>query len=129
MLLFSSFVDPYGNLMRGDDPLAKTEILEWGDITIPEIQKYIRSYSPMQNIYKAKGSKTTVISLLGSKDIYINNDDVIMWSNSLRELGIHSLVYLNPNAGHSGLNNEDNKLAINVVNYFLEQIGTKNCCE
>ncbi len=56
-------------------------------------------------------------------DPYINNNDVILWSNELRKRGIHSLIYLNYNAGHSGLRNEDINLTINVLNYFLEQIG------
>lgn len=47
MLLFSPFINPYGQLICGKDPLVKTEVSEWGDISNEKIRKYIKSYSPL----------------------------------------------------------------------------------
>ena len=94
MLLFSPFVNPYDALQNFNDPLSKTEVSEWGDISNPKIKKYIKSYSPMQNIAKARGSGTLVINILGAKDIYINNKDVLEWSNKQTSIGFPKSIVL-----------------------------------
>ncbi|WP_051439202.1 prolyl oligopeptidase family serine peptidase [Streptococcus mutans] len=121
ILLFSPFINPYDALQREDDPLSKMEILEWGDIGDKKVREYIKTYSPRQNVDKAKNSQTTVISLLGGKDPYINNGDVFDWSNKLESYDVNSLVYLNEKAGHGGLTIADSTL-IGVLNYFFEEI-------
>lgn len=77
ILLFSPFINPYDTLQNPNDPLSKTEIAEWGDIRDPEVKAYIKSYSPMQNIEKARDSNTVIVNILGEKDPYINNNKVI----------------------------------------------------
>lgn len=77
ILLFSPFINPYDTLQNPNDPLSKTEIAEWGDIRDPEVKAYIKSYSPMQNIEKARDSNTVIVNILGEKDPYINNNEVI----------------------------------------------------
>ncbi|VKT86722.1 prolyl oligopeptidase family protein [Streptococcus pneumoniae] len=72
ILLFSPFINPYDTLQNPNDPLSKTEIAEWGDIRDPEVKAYIKSYSPMQNIEKARDSNTVIVNILGEKDPYIN---------------------------------------------------------
>ena len=126
MLLFSPFVNPYDALQNFNDPLSKTEVSEWGDISNPKIKKYIKSYSPMQNIAKARGSGTLVINILGAKDIYINNKDVLEWSNKLNALGINSLLFLNKSAGHGGFNLSDDHLMIDTLSYFFEVVEGEN---
>ena len=121
ILLFSPFINPYDALQRDDDPLSKMEVLEWGDIGDKKVREYIKTYSPRQNVNKAKNSQTTVISLLGGKDPYINNSYVFDWSNKLKSYNVNSLVYLNEKAGHGGLTIADNTL-IGVLNYFFEEI-------
>lgn len=77
ILLFSPFINPYDTLQNPNDPLSKTEIAEWGDIRDPEVKAYIKSYSPMQNIEKARDSNTVIVNILGEKDPYINNNEVM----------------------------------------------------
>lgn len=122
MLLFSPFINPYNQLIYGHDPLTKTEISEWGDITDKKVRKYIKSYSPLQNVDKAQGSNTIVLSILGQTDNYVDNNDVIEWSNKLQRLDVKSYVYLNPNAGHGGINSEEKELLINILSFFLKTV-------
>ncbi|HEL0020906.1 TPA: prolyl oligopeptidase family serine peptidase, partial [Streptococcus equi subsp. zooepidemicus] len=123
ILLFSPFIDPYSSLLSKKDPLSKTELGEWGDISNKEIQDYIKGYSPMQNIGNLKQSNTTIISLLGENDIYIDNRSVIEWSNKLCMKNIKSLVYINKNAGHGGVSHKDKDLFVNILSYFLSVVS------
>ncbi|HFI0215599.1 TPA: prolyl oligopeptidase family serine peptidase [Streptococcus suis] len=123
ILLFSPFINPYDTLQNPNDPLSKTEISEWGDIRNPIVKDYIKSYSPMQNVKKATGSKSIVINILGGKDPYINNEEVLEWSNKLKDIGVKSLLYYNNKAGHGGLTSLDDYLIIDTLSYFLEIVG------
>jgi len=123
ILLFSPFIDPYGALLSKNDPLSKTEIAEWGDICDRRIRKYIRDYSPMQNIEKVKSSNSTIISLLGKNDKYIDNSSVVEWSNRLHTKNINSLVYINENAGHGGISHNDKELFAIIMSYFLSIVN------
>ncbi|HEU8964745.1 TPA: S9 family peptidase, partial [Streptococcus pneumoniae] len=118
ILLFSPFINPYDTLQNPNDPLSKTEIAEWGDIRDPEVKAYIKSYSPMQNIEKARDSNTVIVNILGEKDPYINNNEVIEWSKKLNSIGVKSLLYLNKAAGHGGFTPSDVLLMIDTLNYF-----------
>ncbi|HEV9167471.1 TPA: S9 family peptidase [Streptococcus pneumoniae] len=126
ILLFSPFINPYDTLQNPNDPLSKTEIAEWGDIRDPEVKAYIKSYSPMQNIEKARDSNTVIVNILGEKDPYINNNEVIEWSKKLNSIGVKSLLYLNKAAGHGGFTPSDVLLMINTLNYFFEEVGRNN---
>ncbi|VTJ26562.1 prolyl oligopeptidase family protein [Streptococcus pneumoniae] len=126
ILLFSPFINPYDTLQNPNDPLSKTEIAEWGDIRDPEVKAYIKSYSPMQNIEKARDSNTVIINILGEKDPYINNNEVIEWSKKLNSIGVKSLLYLNKAAGHGGFTPSDVLLMIDTLNYFFEEVGRNN---
>ncbi|HHK6488169.1 TPA: prolyl oligopeptidase family serine peptidase, partial [Streptococcus pneumoniae] len=117
ILLFSPFINPYDTLQNPNDPLSKTEIAEWGDIRDPEVKAYIKSYSPMQNIEKARDSNTVIVNILGEKDPYINNNEVIEWSKKLNSIGVKSLLYLNKAAGHGGFTPSDVLLMIDTLNY------------
>ncbi|HEV1445128.1 TPA: S9 family peptidase, partial [Streptococcus pneumoniae] len=122
ILLFSPFINPYDTLQNPNDPLSKTEIAEWGDIRDPEVKAYIKSYSPMQNIEKARDSNTVIVNILGEKDPYINNNEVIEWSKKLNSIGVKSLLYLNKAAGHGGFTPSDVLLMIDTLNYFFEEV-------
>ncbi|HGS8440897.1 prolyl oligopeptidase family serine peptidase [Streptococcus pneumoniae] len=126
ILLFSPFINPYDTLQNPNDPLSKTEIAEWGDIRDPEVEAYIKSYSPMQNIEKARDSNTVIVNILGEKDPYINNNEVIEWSKKLNSIGVKSLLYLNKAAGHGGFTPSDVLLMIDTLNYFFEEVGRNN---
>ncbi|CEO80011.1 prolyl oligopeptidase family serine peptidase [Streptococcus pneumoniae] len=126
ILLFSPFINPYDTLQNPNDPLSKTEIAEWGDIRDPEVKAYIKSYSPMQNIEKARDSNTVIVNILGEKDPYINNNEVIEWSKKLNSIGVKSLLYLNKAAGHRGFTPSDVLLMIDTLNYFFEEVGRNN---
>lgn len=126
ILLFSPFINPYDTLQNPNDPLSKTEIAEWGDIRDPEVKAYIKSYSPMQNIEKARDSNTVIVNILGEKDPYINNNEVIEWSKKLNSIGVKSLLYLNKAAGHEGFTPSDVLLMIDTLNYFFEEVGRNN---
>ncbi|VFH85219.1 prolyl oligopeptidase family protein [Streptococcus pneumoniae] len=126
ILLFSPFINPYDTLQNPNDPLSKTEIAEWGDIRDPEVKAYIKSYSPMQNIEKARDSNTVIVNILGEKDPYINNNEVIEWSKKLNSIGVKSLLYLNKVAGHGGFTPSDVLLMIDTLNYFFEEVGRNN---
>lgn len=126
ILLFSPFINPYDTLQNPNDPLSKTEIAEWGDIRDPEVKAYIKSYSPMQNIEKARDSNTVTVNILGEKDPYINNNEVIEWSKKLNSIGVKSLLYLNKAAGHGGFTPSDVLLMIDTLNYFFEEVGRNN---
>ncbi|VIR22445.1 prolyl oligopeptidase family protein [Streptococcus pneumoniae] len=126
ILLFSPFINPYDTLQNPNDPLSKTEIAEWGDIRDPEVKAYIKSYSPMQNIEKARDSNTVIVNILGEKDPYINNNEVIKWSKKLNSIGVKSLLYLNKAAGHGGFTPSDVLLMIDTLNYFFEEVGRNN---
>ncbi|WP_057491721.1 prolyl oligopeptidase family serine peptidase [Streptococcus orisasini] len=126
MLLFSPFINPYDSLHKKDNPLSITEIEEWGDIQNKKISDYILSYSPMQNIEYAKNSNVKIITLLGENDPYINNQDVLCWSQKLNEYGYQSIVHLDNDAGHGGLASNNEELLENTLNYFLEQVERDN---
>ncbi|CTH34310.1 protease II (oligopeptidase B) [Streptococcus pneumoniae] len=126
ILLFSPFINLYDTLQNPNDPLSKTEIAEWGDIRDPEVKAYIKSYSPMQNIEKARDSNTVIVNILGEKDPYINNNEVIEWSKKLNSIGVKSLLYLNKAAGHGGFTPSDVLLMIDTLNYFFEEVGRNN---
>lgn len=126
ILLFSPFINPYDTLQNPNDPLSKTEIAEWGDIRDPEVKAYIKSYSPMQNIEKARDSNTVIVNILGEKNPYINNNEVIEWSKKLNSIGVKSLLYLNKAAGHGGFTPSDVLLMIDTLNYFFEEVGRNN---
>lgn len=126
ILLFSPFINPYDTLQNPNDPLSKTEIAEWGDIRDPEVKAYIKSYSPMQNIEKARDSNTVIVNILDEKDPYINNNEVIEWSKKLNSIGVKSLLYLNKAAGHGGFTPSDVLLMIDTLNYFFEEVGRNN---
>ncbi|VQX35152.1 prolyl oligopeptidase family protein [Streptococcus pneumoniae] len=126
ILLFSPFINPYDTLQNPNDPLSKTEIAEWGDIRDPEVKAYIKSYSPMQNIEKARDSNTVIVNILGEKDSYINNNEVIEWSKKLNSIGVKSLLYLNKAASHGGFTPSDVLLMIDTLNYFFEEVGRNN---
>lgn len=126
ILLFSPFINPYDTLQNPNDPLSKTEIAEWGDIRDPEVKAYIKSYSPMQNIEKARDSNTVIVNILGEKDPYINNNEVIELSKKLNSIGVKSLLYLNKAAGHGGFTPSDVLLMIDTLNYFFEEVGRNN---
>ncbi|VKE50444.1 prolyl oligopeptidase family protein [Streptococcus pneumoniae] len=126
ILLFSPFINPYDTLQNPNDPLSKTEIAEWGDIRDPEVKAYIKSYSPMQNIEKARDSNTVIVNILGEKDPYINNNEVIEWSKKLNSIGVRSLLYLNKAASHGGFTPSDVLLMIDTLNYFFEEVGRNN---
>lgn len=126
ILLFPPFINPYDTLQNPNDPLSKTEIAEWGDIRDPEVKAYIKSYSPMQNIEKARDSNTVIVNILGEKDPYINNNEVIEWSKKLNSIGVKSLLYLNKAAGHGGFTPSDVLLMIDTLNYFFEEVGRNN---
>ncbi|HGL0223277.1 TPA: prolyl oligopeptidase family serine peptidase [Streptococcus pneumoniae] len=126
ILLFSPFINPYDTLQNPNDPLSKTEIAEWGDIRDPEVKAYIKSYSPMQNIEKARDSNTVIVNILGEKDPYINNNEVIEWSKKLNSIGVKSLLYLNKAAGHGGFTPSDVLLMVDTLNYFFEEVGRNN---
>ncbi|VOB24450.1 prolyl oligopeptidase family protein [Streptococcus pneumoniae] len=126
ILLFSPFINPYDTLQNPNDPLSKTEIAEWGDIRDPEVKAYIKSYSPMQNIEKTRDSNTVIVNILGEKDPYINNNEVIEWSKKLNSIGVKSLLYLNKAAGHGGFTPSDVLLMIDTLNYFFEEVGRNN---
>ncbi|HEV8086776.1 TPA: S9 family peptidase [Streptococcus pneumoniae] len=126
ILLFSPFINPYDTLQNPNDPLSKTKIAEWGDIRDPEVKAYIKSYSPMQNIEKARDSNTVIVNILGEKDPYINNNEVIEWSKKLNSIGVKSLLYLNKAAGHGGFTPSDVLLMIDTLNYFFEEVGRNN---
>lgn len=126
ILLFSPFINPYDTLQNPNDPLSKTEIAEWGDIRDPEVKAYIKSYSPMQNIEKARDSNTVIVNILGEKDPYINNNEVVEWSKKLNSIGVKSLLYLNKAAGHGGFTPSDVLLMIDTLNYFFEEVGRNN---
>ncbi|HEX1148030.1 TPA: S9 family peptidase [Streptococcus pneumoniae] len=126
ILLFSPFINPYDTLQNPNDPLSKTAIAEWGDIRDPEVKAYIKSYSPMQNIEKARDSNTVIVNILGEKDPYINNNEVIEWSKKLNSIGVKSLLYLNKAAGHGGFTPSDVLLMIDTLNYFFEEVGRNN---
>lgn len=126
ILLFSPFINPYDTLQNPNDSLSKTEIAEWGDIRDPEVKAYIKSYSPMQNIEKARDSNTVIVNILGEKDPYINNNEVIEWSKKLNSIGVKSLLYLNKAAGHGGFTPSDVLLMIDTLNYFFEEVGRNN---
>ena len=124
MLLFSPFVNPFEALQCRDDPMSKTELFEWGDIRDNNVKNYIYSYSPQQNVEKSLDSKTRVISILGARDPYINNQHVIKWSDSLNSIGVESKVYLNPKAGHGGISESDSHLLIKILSHFLEIVSS-----
>ncbi|HGJ6856192.1 TPA: prolyl oligopeptidase family serine peptidase [Streptococcus pneumoniae] len=126
ILLFSPFINPYDTLQNPNDPLSKTEIAEWGDIRAPEVKAYIKSYSPMQNIEKARDSNTVIVNILGEKAPYINNNEVIEWSKKLNSIGVKSLLYLNKAADHGGFTPSDVLLMIDTLNYFFEEVGRNN---
>lgn len=123
MLLASPFVDPYNTMLYKRDYLSHMEVAEWGDpSTDLKVRKYIHSYSPMQNVKKAKGSKTNLFVVCGENDKQISNKDVKSWLQQLQALGVSSHLEINPKASHGGLPQGDIKALTKILVNFLYSV-------
>lgn len=123
MLLASPFVDPYNTMLYKRDYLSHMEVAEWGDpSTDLKVRKYIHSYSPMQNVKKAKGSKTNLFVVCGENDKQISNEDVKSWLQKLQALGVSSHLEINPKASHGGLPQGDIKALTKILVDFLYSV-------
>lgn len=123
MLLASPFVDPYSTMLYKRDYLSHMEVAEWGDPnTDLTVRKYIQSYSPLQNVNKAKGSKTNLFVVCGENDKQISNEDVINWLQKLQVIGINSHLEINKQAGHGGLPQGDIQSLTKILSNFLHSI-------
>lgn len=123
MLLASPFVDPYNTMLYKRDYLSHMEVAEWGNpSTDLKVRKYIHSYSPMQNVKKAKGSKTNLFVVCGESDKQISNEDVKSWLQKLQALGVSSHLEINPKASHGGLPQGDIKTLTKILVDFLYSV-------
>lgn len=123
MLLASPFVDPYNTMLYKRDYLSHMEVAEWGNpSTDLKVRKYIHSYSPMQNVKKAKGSKTNLFVVCGENDKQISNEDVKSWLQKLQALGVSSHLEINPKASHGGLPQGDINALTKILVDFLYSV-------
>lgn len=123
ILLASPFIDPFNTMLYKRDYLSHMEVAEWGDpSTDLKIRKYIHSYSPMQNVKKAKGSKTNLFVICGENDKQISNEDVKSWLQKLQALGVTSHLEIHPKASHGGLPQGDIQALTKILADFLYSV-------
>ena len=98
------FVDICNTMLDEDLPLTVTEIPEWGDLkNNKEAYKYIRSYSPYDNVKKQEYPHMLITG--GVTDPRVTYWEMTKWTAKIRDYKKDNnllLLKMNMDAGHSG---------------------------
>ena len=98
------FVDICNTMLDEDLPLTVTEIPEWGDMKKdPEAFKYIKSYSPYDNVKKQHYPNMLITG--GITDPRVTYWEMTKWIAKLRDFKTDKnliILDMNMDAGHSG---------------------------
>ncbi|MGZ3695259.1 MAG: S9 family peptidase [Bdellovibrionota bacterium] len=97
------FVDVLTTMLDESIPLTTGEYDEWGDPRKPEYYKYMKSYSPYDNV-TAKAYPNVLVSS-GLHDSQVQYWEPTKWAAKLRKLNTNNaliLLHTEMDAGHSG---------------------------
>ncbi|MES2963578.1 MAG: prolyl oligopeptidase family serine peptidase, partial [Bdellovibrionota bacterium] len=97
------FVDVLNTMLDKDLPLTQLEYKEWGNPAEAKFYKYIKSYSPYDNV--ARKTYPPLMVTCGLNDPRVTYWEPAKWVAKLRELkkGDHPIVFkTNMGAGHFG---------------------------
>ncbi len=120
------FVDVMTTMLDPDLPLTVTEYEEWGNPNIPEFYKYIKSYSPYDNV-TARDYPNMLITA-GWNDSRVKYWEPAKWTARLRALKTDRnrlLLKTNMGAGHAGPSGRYNNLKELAFEYafILDGLG------
>lgn len=104
--MISPFLDPLSELKNQQSYLASREVDEWGDVSDPEIEDYIRSYSPIENLNDRVDCN--VFLRISPNDPRVNYRCAMNWVSLVNERrnGCTVVVSDDKSFGHSGALNQ-----------------------
>jgi oligopeptidase B len=97
------FVDVVATMQDETVPLTVTEYDEWGNPSDKTVQRYLVSYSPVDNVEKQK--YPSMLIRAGYRDTRVQFTEVAKWAMTLRSLKTDDnplLLRTNMKAGHFG---------------------------
>lgn len=122
------FVDVVTTMLDESIPLTTGEYDEWGNPNNPKYYKYIKSYSPYDNIKKAKYPAMLVTT--GLHDSQVQYWEPAKWVARLREYNTGKnkiLLFTNMEAGHGGASGRFERLKEVALEYvFLLELESIN---
>jgi oligopeptidase B len=125
------FVDVVTTILDPDLPLSVIEWDEWGNPNQPEFYRYMKSYSPYDNV-KAQGYPHLLITA-GLNDPRVSYWEPAKWTAKLRTLKTDEnqlLLKTNMGAGHSGASGRYERLKEIAFEYafMLNYLGLLESC-
>ncbi|NUM31297.1 MAG: S9 family peptidase [Bacteroidetes bacterium] len=122
------FVDVLTTMLDDSIPLTTGEYDEWGNPNIPKYYKYIKSYSPYDNIKPAK--YPSILVTTGLHDSQVQYWEPAKWVTRLREnnLGKNKILFfINLDTGHGGASGRFERLKEVAMEYafLLDLEGIK----
>lgn len=122
------FVDVITTMLDPSIPLTTGEYDEWGDPNQPEAYKYIRTYSPYDNIEKK--SYPNLLATTGLHDSQVQYWEPAKWVAKLRDHNLgDSLILLKTDmdAGHGGASGRFDQLKDTATEYaFILMLDEKD---
>jgi oligopeptidase B len=120
------FVDVMNTMLDASLPLTVGEYLEWGNPNQERAYKYMRSYSPYDNLVKGKYPSMLVqTSLNDSQVMYWEPAKYVAKLRTLKTDNTQLLLKTNLDAGHSGASGRYDALKELAFTYsfVLDQVG------
>jgi len=123
------FVDVVTTILDTSLPLSAMEWEEWGDPTDPAYYRYIKSYSPYDNV-EAKAYPHLLI-LAGLNDPRVKYWEPAKWAAKIRSVKTDSnllLLKTNMGAGHGGASGRYERLKERAFEYafILDRLGVSS---
>ncbi len=120
------FVDVMNTMLDPSLPLTVTEFEQWGDPSNAEAYKYMRSYSPYDNVEKKRYPDMLVLA--GLNDPRVSYWEPAKWVAKLRATKTdNNMIILKTNmgAGHGGASNRYQRLEELSLQYafILDRLG------
>lgn len=122
------FVDVLGTLNDPEHPLTVADRLEWGDPNNAAVTRYIRSYSPYQNVRRQ--AYPNMLLMTGARDARVGVHESLKWLAALRENHEGSnllLIDIDGDSGHLGASDQYKKQQSRTLEYafILQSIDVK----
>jgi oligopeptidase B len=120
------FVDALTSVLDETLPLSMIEREEWGDPTTPEGYKWMRSYSPYDNVRKQ--GYPDLLAVAGLNDTRVGYWEAAKWIARLREhdtRGAELLLWVDMTSGHGGASGRFEHLRELALEYafLIERLG------
>jgi oligopeptidase B len=123
------FVDVITTMLDASIPLTAGEWLQWGDPREPEAYRYMKSYSPYDNVERK--DYPAILVTAGLNDPRVGYWEPAKWVARLRAMktdGNPLLLRTNMGAGHGGSSGRYDALREQAFRYafILDQLGIRN---